>query len=59
MGQVGGENWPRNMGVWSWRIRGVLPEITLLLVCSQPLFFVPLFSLLDFLIASTVDSEPV
>ena len=33
--EVGGENWPRNMGVWNWKIRVVLPEITLLLVCPK------------------------
>ena len=39
MGEVGGEKSPRNTGVWSWRIRGVLPEITLLLVCPNFHFF--------------------
>lgn len=45
---VGGEIWRRSMGVWSWRIREVLPEITLLLVCPKPLLCLavsPLFLL--------------
>ena len=31
--EAGGEKWRKNMGVWNWRIRGVLPETTLLSVC--------------------------
>lgn len=29
MEEVGGESWRISLAVWSWRIRGVLPEITL------------------------------
>lgn len=32
---VGGGIWRRNMAVWNWRIRAVLLEITLLLVCPD------------------------
>ena len=32
MEAAGGEHWRINMGVWSWRIRGALPEIILLSV---------------------------
>ena len=39
LGEIGGEKSPRNTGLWSWRIRGVLPEITLLLVCPNFHFF--------------------
>ena len=34
MEEVGGENWRKNMGVWNWRTRAVLPETILLLVCA-------------------------
>ena len=39
LGEIGGEKSPRNTGLWSWKIRGVLPEITLLLVCPNFHFF--------------------
>ena len=47
MEEVGGKNWPRNMGVWNWRTRGVLPEITLLLVCPRFLLLLLLYLSLD------------
>ena len=39
LGEIGGEKSPKNTGLWSWRIKGVLPEITLLLVCPNFHFF--------------------
>ena len=57
MGLAGGEHWPKNMGVWNWKIRGALPEIILLLVWLN-LLLIFLVSLSLVLFASSESGVP-